>query len=336
VSDVPLAKRARRTARVWAIRAGLWLVGRLPFRLAWAFGGLVGAAAWHVARHDRALALQHLAGAFPEWPEAERRRVARACFVHFGHAAAEAAQIRRLDARLEAYVTYAGDGERRLREASAAGKGFIFVTGHLGSWELLARRIVRSGVPSTVIAARSWDRRIDEMVTAFRASGGVPTLFREDAGGGRTLLRSMREGKALGILIDQDTKVQGVFVPFFGRAAFTPRAAADLAIRFGCPVFVGWSRRRGPRPGDGYVLEVEPVAYDAAPLDRDAEAVRLTAACTARLEHAIRRTPAEWVWMHRRWRHRPPGEAGDAGGHPRSPRGDAAASDVASPGANPR
>ena len=316
MSDVPLAKRARRTARIWAIRASLWVVARLPFRLAWAIGGLVGRAAWHLGRRDRALALEHLAGAFPEWPEAERRRVARACFLHFGHSAAEVAHIRRIDERLEAYVTYAGDGERMLREASAAGRGFVFVTGHLGNWELLARRIVRSGVPSMVIAARSWDRRIDDMVAGFRASGGVPTLFREDAGGGRTLLRSMREGKALGILIDQDTRVQGVFVPFFGRAAYTPRAAADLAIRFGCPVFVGWSRRRGPRPGEGYVLEVEPVAYDASAPDRDAEAVRLTAACTARLEQAIRRTPAEWVWMHRRWRRRPPGESVDPRGAP--------------------
>jgi KDO2-lipid IV(A) lauroyltransferase len=193
-----------------------------------------------------------------------------------------------------------------LRSASQAGKGFIFVTGHLGSWELLARRIVRAGVPAIVIAARSWDRRLDDMVEAFRLRGGVPTLFREDPSGGRTLLKALRDGKALGILIDQDTKVQSVFVPFFGHLASTPRAAADLALRFGCPVFVGWSRRRGPRAGDGYVLEVEPVAYDPAPADRDAEAIRITATCTARMEQAIRQAPSEWVWMHRRWKTKPP------------------------------
>ena len=103
------------------------------------------------------------------------------------------------------------------------------------------------------------------MVEAFRLGGGVPTLFREDPSGGRTLLRALRDGKALGILIDQDTKVQSVFVPFFGHLASTPRAAADLALRFGCPVFVGWSRRRGPKAGDGYVLEVEPVAVRPGP-----------------------------------------------------------------------
>jgi KDO2-lipid IV(A) lauroyltransferase len=100
--------------------------------------------------------------------------------------------------------------------------------------------------------------------------------------------------------------VQSVFVPFFGHPAATPRAAADLALRFGCPVVVGWSHRRGPHPGDGYVLWVEKVEYDPAPADREAEVLRITAHCTARLEAAIRQAPAEWVWMHRRWKSKPP------------------------------
>jgi len=306
VSGVPWAKRTRRTLRIWAIRLGLWLGAVLPFRLVWAVGGLIGRVAWWVGRSDRELALAHLAFAFPEKSNEERRAIARATFLHYGHGAAEAAQMPRIDRRLERYIGFAGDGEAMLRGASQAGKGFIFVTGHLGSWELLARRIVRAGVPAIVIAARSWDRRLDDMVEAFRLRGGVPTLFREDPGGGRKLLRSLREGMALGILIDQDTKVQSVFVPFFGHLASTPRAAADLALRFGCPVFVGWSRRRGPKAGDGYVLEVEPVPYDPAPADKDAEALRITAHCTARMEQAIRMAPEQWVWMHRRWKTKPP------------------------------
>jgi KDO2-lipid IV(A) lauroyltransferase len=306
VSEVPWAKRTRRTLRIWAIRLGLWLGAVLPFRLVWAVGGLIGRVAWWVGRSDRELALAHLALAFPERSEAEREAIARATFLHYGHGAAEAAQMPRLDRILETYIAFAGEGEAMLRGASQAGKGFIFVTGHLGSWELLARRIVRAGVPAIVIAARSWDRRLDDMVEAFRLRGGVPTLFREDPGGGRTLLRSLRDGMALGILIDQDTKVQSVFVPFFGHLASTPRAAADLALRFGCPVFVGWSRRRGPKAGDGYLLEVEPVPYDPAPADKDAEALRVTAYCTARMEQAIRLAPEQWVWMHRRWKTKPP------------------------------
>jgi KDO2-lipid IV(A) lauroyltransferase len=306
VSGVPWAKRTRRTLRIWAIRAGLRLAAILPFRVAWGLGGLVGRLAWLLGRRDRELALSHLAVAFPDLPEAGRRAIARGTFLHYGHGAAEVAQIARIDRDLEGYVRYAGDGEELLRAAHAAGRGLIFVTGHMGSWELLARRIVRSGIPSMVIAARSWDRRLDDLVEDFRARGDVPTLFREDAGGGRALLKAMRAGKALGILIDQDTRVQSVFVPFFGHLASTPRAAADLALRFACPVLLGWSRRRGPRPGDGYVLEVETVEYDPTPADPETEAVRITATCTARLEQAIRQAPSEWVWMHRRWKTKPP------------------------------
>ena len=306
MSGIPWAKRTRRSLRVWAIRAGLSFGALLPFRVAWALGGLVGRVAWLVGRRDRELALQHLAFALPELPEAERRAIARGTFLHYAHGAAEVAQISRIDSDLERYVTYVGEGEALLRAAHAVGKGLIFVTGHLGSWELLARRIVRSGIPSVVIAARSWDRRIDALADDFRSRGDVPTLFREDAGSGRALLKAMRAGKALGILIDQDTHVQSVFVPFFGHLAATPRAAADLALRFGCPVLVGWSRRRGPKAGDGYALEVQEVTYDPSPADAEAEAVRITATCTARIEHAIRQAPAEWVWMHQRWRTNPP------------------------------
>ncbi len=305
MSDPGLAKRARRSLRVWAIRAGLWLGGVLPFRAAWALGTLLGRLAWWLGGHDRELVLRHLAFALPELPEEERVRIARGVFLHLGHGAAEVAQAGRLDRRLESYVEYAGDAEERLRAAKEAGRGIMVVTGHLGSWELLARRMARSGLAPVVIAARSWDRRLDAMVQGFRAAGGVRTLFREDPGGGRALLRAMRDGEGMGVLIDQDTKVQSFFVPFFGHPAATPRAPADLALRFGCPMFVAWSRRRGDRPGDGYVLELEPVPYDTT-ADPEAEAERITAHCTARLEAAIRKAPSEWVWMHRRWKTKPP------------------------------
>jgi KDO2-lipid IV(A) lauroyltransferase len=130
-------------------------------------------------------------------------------------------------------------------------------------------------------------------------------LLRDDPGTARAIIRTLREGRLLGLLIDQDTAVQGVFVPFFGRPAFTPRAAGDLALRFQVPVAVIWSRRRGPAPGDGHELSVEMVPYDPSSGDREAESVRITGACTALLEGAIRERPEEWVWMHERWKTRP-------------------------------
>jgi KDO2-lipid IV(A) lauroyltransferase len=83
-------------------------------------------------------------------------------------------------------------------------------------------------------------------------------------------------------------------------------AAADLALRFGAPVLVGWARRRGTAPGAGHEIACREIAYDPRPVDREAEVARLTAACTAALEATIRANPPEWVWMHERWKTQPP------------------------------
>ncbi len=301
---VPLRKRMKRKVRSSLVRAALWLLSFLPLGPALAVGDLAGRIGHRLAGRTRALALRHLAAALPETPEAERDAIARAMFVHLGMAAMELAAIRSYDRDLERYVAL--DPPDLLAQVMARGKGMVFVTGHVGNWELLARRIARAGVPNAVIAKAGNDPRLNAFAERFRAEGGVTTLWREDPDTGRAIIRTFRQGRALGILIDQDTNVQGVFVPFFGRPAYTPRAAADLALRFGAPVVVGTARRRGPGRGGGHLVELREIPYDPSPQDREGEVVRLTAACSAALEAAIRARPSEWVWMHERWKTEPP------------------------------
>src|SRR6266568_1018318 len=279
---VPWHKRARRRLRSGAIGALARLLSRLPLGWALALGALVGRLAFHLAGETRRQVLAHLAAAFPEKPLQEHEAIARAAFVHLSQSALEVIAVRSFDARLEEYVAFAGDGERLLKDAVARGRGVVFVTGHVGNWELLARRIARAGVPNAVIARKSHDERVNALIERFRAEGGVTTLWREDASTARALIRTFREGKALGLLIDQDTRVQGVFVPFFGRLAFTPRAAGDLALRFGAPVVVGTCRRADGQPG--HLIELTEVSYDPAPADPGAEAGRITLECTRILE----------------------------------------------------
>ncbi len=301
---VPLHKRIKRTLRSWLVVAAIRLLSLVPLGPGLALGGFVGALAYRLAWKTRRLALAHLALAFPERTEAEREEIARGMFVHLGRSAMELAAIRSYDARLLSYVELAAPA--LLPEVMSRGQGMVFVTGHVGNWELLARAISRAGVPNAVIAKRNADEGLNRLAERLRAEGGVTTLWREDESTGRAIIRTLRGGKALGILIDQDTSVQGVFVPFFGRLAYTPRAAADLAIRFGAPVVVGTIHRRGPRAAGGHVLDLVEIPYDPKPVDREAEVVRVTAACSAALEAAIRRSPAEWVWMHERWKTQPP------------------------------
>jgi KDO2-lipid IV(A) lauroyltransferase len=315
----PLLKRLRRSVRSVLVGAVIRLLELLPLGPALRLGGAVGRLAHRVAGGTRRLAAEHVAQAFPEKTEAERDAIVRGMFVHLGRTVLELAAIHSFDARLDTYIELSPPD--LLKQVMARGKGMVFVTGHVGSWELLARRIARSGVPNAVIAKANSDRRLNALLERFRKEGGVTTLWREDPDTGRAIIRTFRAGRALGLLIDQDTRVQGVFVPFFGRLAFTPRAAADFAIRFGAPVVVGTIHRKGPGPSDGHRLDLVEIPFATDPPDREAEVVRLTAACTAALERAIRQHPYEWVWMHRRWQTRPPDEAGaptQAKGMPKS------------------
>jgi len=303
---VPVHKRLKRSLRSLLVRGAIRLVALLPLRAALALGTLLGRAGWHLARATRRDMLDHLAIAFPEKPEREREEIARAAFVHLAWLAAEVVAMRSIAPRLEEYVSFAPGAEETLHRAMARGRGLVYLTGHVGNWELMARRVAAAGIPCATIAKAGHDPALTALIEEMRTDGKVETLWREDPSTARAMIRCFKQGKLLGILVDQDTKVQGVFVPFFGRPAFTPRAAGDLAVRFRAPVVVGWCRRRGPRPGDGHEIDVVELPHEDEPTDKEAESLRITAAGTLALEGAIRRNPAEWVWMHRRWRRQPP------------------------------
>lgn len=303
--SVPLLTRARRALRGAALRALVALLAHMPLRPALTLGELMSRAGWRLAGATRRRMLAHLAVAFPGLAPAELEALGQRSLRHLGWLVAEMLAVRSYDAALERYVTFAPGAEARLREAMAGGRGLVMVSGHVGHWELLARRLVRGGVPCATVARSGTSPILHALLSRFRAEGRFDVLLRDDPGTARAIIRCLRQGKLLGLLIDQDTAVQGVFVPFFGRPAWTPRAAGDLALRFRAPVAVIWSRRRGPLAGDGHELSIELVPYDAEAPDREAESVRITARCTALLEAAIRARPEEWVWMHERWRTRP-------------------------------
>ena len=304
--SVPLRTRLRRGARSLVLRGLVHLFSLLPLRAGLAIGSAVGRLAWLVAGNTRADMLEGLAVAFPEKALEEREAIARATLVHLAWLAAEVVTIRSYDARLEEYVTFAPGAEETLRRALAKGRGVVYATGHVGNWELMARRVARAGIASATIAKETGDPKMTAVIERLRKEGGFETLWRENPSTARAMIRCFKQNKVLGILIDQDTKVQGVFVPFFGRPAFTPRAVGDLAVRFKAPVVVGYTRRRGPRPGDGHEVHIVDIPWDEDAPDRDAAAVKVTADCTAALEAAIRASPSEWVWMHKRWKRQPP------------------------------
>jgi Kdo2-lipid IVA lauroyltransferase/acyltransferase len=193
--------------------------------------------------------------------------------------------------------------EAVLREAYALKKGVVLVTAHIGAWELFARRLGTLGIPGGTAAKESHDPRITALLKRTREEGGVRVFWRGSPQAARDIVRLLRDEKGVfGILIDQDTRVPGHFVPFFGKPAFTPRAAGDLAVRFGAPMVFSCIHRvaRGV-----HRMTIRPVSV---PLTGDSErdSIALTAAATKMIEDEVRRAPEEWVWMHPRWRTQPP------------------------------
>ena len=300
--SVPLGKRLRRGLRSRVLAALVGLIALIPRGPAVRLGALLGGLGFRLFGDARRLALRHLALAFPEKTEAERADITRRMFVHLGMSAMEITSIRSYADQIERYMEI---DPAPLRTALAQGKGIVFVTGHLGNWELMARAVAKVGAPVSAVAKRGGDARLMGLIEGWRQDGAITTLWREDASTARALLRVFKENRVLGLLCDQDTNVQGVWVPFFGRPAWSPRAPADLALRTGAPILVGTSHRKGERPGDGFLFEMTAVPYDPRPADKEAEVVRITAACQAVLEDAIRRHPADWVWMHERWKTQP-------------------------------
>jgi KDO2-lipid IV(A) lauroyltransferase len=299
-------KRVRRAARAAVIVAFVRMLMTMPLGLGLALGGALGRLGWFLSARMRRDMRASLAAAFPEKDEAERDAIARASLLHLGWLGGELITMRSWAPRLDDYVEAPAEAVATVERAVARRKGIVLVLGHIGNWELTCR-LARYVQPSAVIAKRSWHASLDALAERSRALNRVGTIWRDDPATGRAMLKLFKEAGTLGILIDQDIRdVQSVFVPFFGRLAATPRAAADLALRFGAAVLVVTCHRRGPRAGDGHRVEVAEVSYDRTPIDREAEVIRITSACAALQEQAIRRHPAEWVWMHQRWKTAPP------------------------------
>ena len=269
-------------------------------------GAWIGRQIFRLSAKERAKALDSLAVAFPQMPLAERKRLALRAFEHLGRCMGELCELNRIDPMLEQYVELPESDRAVIEAAVAEGKGVLFVTGHVGNFELMARRVARLGHPCKTIAREASDPRTTAFIEGLRASGSIKTVWRGSPTAAREMLRALKSGELLGMLIDQDTRVQGVFVDFFGKPAHTPRAPGDLAVRTGAAVVLGFIEQK---PEGGHRVRISRIRPPSTG-DREADALALTAAMSRAIEEAIRQTPHAWVWMHQRWKTRPePGAA---------------------------
>ena len=305
----PVASNPQRPPRLpgWVNRlryrllsGALWLLGAvfglLPWGLSQRVGRTIGALGWRLSRRERERTLTHLTLAFSDLTDEGRENLGRACFRHHGTTLAECLHLLRRDCDAVRRLVDV-EGWEEVERLRAADRPILILTGHCGNWELLAATINCRGLGMAVVARPLDKPDLQKMLAGLRERFGTPTIARGSEGAARQLLNTLRRGGALGMLIDQDTKVDGVWVPFFGRPAFTPVGAAKIALRQAAAVVPAFIERR---PDGRHLARFYP------PLTLPDDPQEATAVMTRMIEEQVRRHPEQWVWMHRRWRRQPP------------------------------
>ena len=278
----------------------------LPRQTARSIGAGIGAFAYRALKRLRQTGQRNLQLAFPELSDAERDAILRRVYRHLGHQLAEFCQMPSYTPDVaRSLIRY--EGLDHYLAARGLGKGVLVLTGHLGAWELSSFHHSLVGYPMGMVIRRLDNPRVDEFVNRIRCLHGNRVLHKDDFA--RGLIASMRAGETVGILMDTNmTPPQGVFVPFFGHLAATASGMARVALKTGAavvPGFLLWEESE-----QQYVLHFGPRIALVDTGDAEADAIANTANFTAVIESYIRQYPDQWLWMHRRWKTRPPGEEG--------------------------
>ena len=306
--NVPLAQSIslpplRHKVEALLIRGLVGVLGAIPRRLSRGVGTSLGRLAFFTMKKLRRVGFQNLGLAFPGLAEAEHRRILKSSFEQLGRQLAEFCQMRHYSPKqISSFIHY--DGLDRYEAAVSRGKGVFVLTGHLGAWELSSFFHSLMGFPMGMVIRRLDNLIADEQVNRIRCQHGNRVLHKDDFA--RGLLSEMRAGRTVGILMDTNmTPPQGVFVPFFDRLACSASGLARVARKTGAAVLPGFLLEE---PAGRYRLHFGEEIELTSTEDADADAMVNTARFTKVLEGYIRQYPEQWLWMHRRWKTRPPGE----------------------------
>jgi KDO2-lipid IV(A) lauroyltransferase len=281
-------------------------LGLLPRSLAIATGLSIGRLGYLLTGNLRRTGQRNLEIAFPDMIEAERKRLLRGCFANLGRLLGEFSQLpHTTPEKLRRLIEYDEVGLAHLREAEKNKRGVIFLTGHLGCWELHSFGWSALEYPISFLVRPLDNPRIEEMIEGIRTRFGNRAIDKQSAA--RQSLRVLREGGTLGILSDLNTQTrEGVFVPFFGKLACTTAGIATLALKTDAvviPTCAVWDRKR-----KRYFFHGDPPVELVRTGDHSKDIEVNTARFAAAVERMVRLYPDQWLWIHKRWKTRPPGE----------------------------
>jgi KDO2-lipid IV(A) lauroyltransferase len=288
-------------ALVWPV---IKVLGALPRPLARGMAMLLAGAVYHLHPRLRRVGLRNLEIAMPELPLKERRRIVRGVFLSLGRLLAEFCRFPKYSRENVSRVAVY-EGFENFDTAQRRGKGVLFLTAHLGAWEVGSFVHSVHGHPLRVVVRPLDNPYVDRLVERYRTLHGNQTFPKDEFA--RGLLSAMRAGETVGLLMDQNmTPPQGVFVPFFGVQACTASGIARVALHTDAsviPAFTIWDPVLRK-----YRVHFDPPLTLVRTDNAEADLVANTAMFNNVLEQYVRKYPDQWLWVHRRWKTRPEGE----------------------------
>jgi KDO2-lipid IV(A) lauroyltransferase len=269
-------------------------------------GITLGVLAYSLMPRLRRVGIRNLQIAFPEMPKGKRVSLMLNLFVGLGRQLAEFCMFPSYTSDNARNIA-AYDGLDNYLAARERGKGVLLLTAHLGGWEIGSFVHSLFGYPIKIVVRRLDNPKVDALVERYRTLHGNQTFPKDESA--RGLLAAMRAGETVGILMDTNmTPPQGTFVPFFGKDACTASGTARVALRSGAavvPAFTIWDKNQRK-----YFVRFDPALTLVSTGDDEADAIANTAMFNRVIQEYVTRYPEQWLWVHRRWKTRPAGEAG--------------------------
>ena len=289
----------------YAVRGVIGAFGLLPVQVSMNTGAAFGRFAQRFGGKLNRIAAKNLEIALPELPETEKQKIIQGCFESLGRQLGLVAHFKNFKHE-DVLNLLEVEGKENFDSAFARGKGVLFFTGHFGSWEIFNLVPPAFGYGMSILVRRIDNPLVENYVENLRTRFGCKTLDKKTSA--REMFRVLQAGEILGIVSDLNAQErEGVFVDFFGRPASTTSGLAKLALRTETavvPAFVIWQPEKRK-----YLLKLEPAIEFEKTGDNEQDVRELTQAVTKTIEKYVRAHPEQWMWIHKRWNTRPPGEA---------------------------
>lgn len=294
--------KTRTAVEYYAVRLFFAFLGAFPLSVSMRVGELIAAVALRIFKRLRFVASRNLIIAFPDLSPDKRERILRDSFRFMGRQLGLIAHLPKFSARRMREM-FAVEGLEHVEEVKKAGRGVILFTAHFGAWEASHQTLAVRDLPMNVLVRAIDNPRVEAFVRRLRERFGSRIIDKRTSA--REMFRLLRRGETLGILADLNVQEhEGIFANFFGVKASTTTSVAKLALRTGAAVLPGFEIWRDDK---SCVLRLgKPLSIPAG--DTPENVLLVTQMMNDRIEEFVRRYPAQWMWVHKRWNTRPPGE----------------------------